>query len=154
MADLRSEIKQTKPFRSLEEEAMLNIQRTAALLEHRFGEVFKAHGITGTQYNVLRILRGAGQNGLCRNEVRDRLVAQVPDVTRLLDRMEEAALVERERSEVDRRLVATRITKQGLKLLDQLDRPVEEAHKEQLGHMSNAQLKTLVELLASARSGK
>src|SRR3954470_2747168 len=150
-SDLRSELKQTKPFRSLEEEAMLNIQRTSALLEHRLGEVFKAYGITGTQYNVLRILRGAGQNGLCRNEVRDRLVAQVPDVTRLLDRMEDAGLVERERSEVDRRLVSTRITKAGLKLLDQLDQPVAEAHKSQLGHMTSAQLKTLVELLSSAR---
>src|SRR4051794_36664523 len=86
--DLRSEIKQTKPFRSLEEEAMLSIQRTAALLEHRMGEVLKAHGITGTQYNVLRILRGAGANGLWRNGVRCRLVAQVTNVTRLLDRME------------------------------------------------------------------
>src|SRR4051812_19238397 len=152
--DLRTELKQTKPFRSLEEEAMLNIQRTSALLEHRIGEVFKAHGITGTQYNVLRILRGAGTNGLCRNEVRDRLVAQVPDVPRLLDRMEDAGLVERERSEVDRRLVATRITKQGLKLLEQLDTPVAEAHSRQLGHMSGAQLKSLVELLSIARSGR
>lgn len=153
MADLRTELKQTKPFRSLEEEAMLSIQRTAALLDHRMGEVLKAHGITGTQYNVLRILRGAGVNGLCRNEVRDRLVAQVPDVTRLLDRMEEASLVERERSEVDRRLVATRITKQGLKLLEQLDQPVADAHKEHLGHLSSTQLKSLVDLLAAARSG-
>jgi DNA-binding MarR family transcriptional regulator len=151
--DLRSEIKQTKPFRSLEEEAMLSIQRTSALLEHRLGEVFKAHGITGTQYNVLRILRGAGPNGLCRNEVRDRLVAQVPDVTRLLDRMEEASLVERERSEVDRRLVATRITKQGLRLLEQLDAPVSDAHRHQLGHLSSAQLKSVIDLLAMARSG-
>jgi DNA-binding MarR family transcriptional regulator len=150
--DLRSEIKQTKPFRSLEEEAMLSIQRTAALLEHRMGEVLKAHGITGTQYNVLRILRGAGANGLCRNEVRDRLVAQVPDVTRLLDRMEDAGLVERERSEVDRRQVATRITKQGLKLLEQLDNPVADAHQDQLGHLTNAQLKALIELLGVARS--
>jgi len=152
MADLRTELKQTKPFRSLEEEAMLNIQRTAALLEHRLGEVLKAHGITGTQYNVLRILRGAGPSGLCRNEVRDRLVAQVPDVTRLLDRMEDAGFVDRERSEVDRRLVATRITKQGLKLLEQLDAPVADAHRDQLGHLTNAQLKALIELLGIART--
>lgn len=151
--DLRAEIKQSKPFRSLEEEAMLSIQRTSALLEHRLGEVFKTHGLTGTQYNVLRILRGAGPNGLCRNEVRDRLVAQVPDVTRLLDRMEDASLVERERSEVDRRLVATRITKQGLRLLEQLEVPVADAHRQQLGHLSGTQLKSIVELLAIARSG-
>src|SRR4051812_8232297 len=152
--DLRAELKQTRPFKSLEEEAMLSIQRTAALLEHRLSEVFKAHDITGTQYNVLRILRGAGPDGLCRHEVRDRLVAQVPDVTRLLDRMEEAELVERERSETDRRMVATRITKQGLRLLEQLDTPVAEAHSRQLGHMSGAQLKSLVELLSIARSGR
>src|SRR3954470_20849738 len=137
-SDLRSELKQTKPFRSLEEEAMLNIQRTSALLEHRLGEVFKAHGITGTQYNVLRILRGAGATGLCRNEVRDRLVAQVPDVTRLLDRLESSGLIERERSTEDRRLVSTRITETGLALLDRLDEPVLEMHHEMLGHLSEA----------------
>ena len=152
-SDLREELKQTKPFRSLEEEAMLSVQRTSALLEHRLGEVFKAHGITGTQYNVLRILRGAGAAGLCRNEVRQRLVAQVPDVTRLLDRMEEAGLVERERSEVDRRLVATRITKQGLRLLQQLDEPVADAHRQQLGHLGASQLRSLIDLLARARTG-
>ncbi len=153
-SDLRAELKQTRPFRSPEEEATLSIQRTSALLEHRLGEVFKAQGITGTQYNVLRILRGAGANGLCRNAVRDRLVAQVPDVTRLLDRMEEAGLVERERSEVDRRLVSTRITRHGLKLLEQLDLPVAEAHRQQLGHLTHVQLRTLIDLLALARSGE
>jgi DNA-binding MarR family transcriptional regulator len=84
--------------------------------------------------------------------VRDRLVAQVPDVTRLLDRMEDAGLVERERSEADRRLVSTRITKRGLKLLEQLDAPVAGAHQQQLGHLSSAQLKSLIELLGIARS--
>src|SRR4051812_12576355 len=151
---LRDEIKQQKPFASPEQEALLNIERTAAVLGHAFAEALKPYGVSPTQYNVLRILRGAGKNGLCRNEVRDRLVAQVPDVTRLLDRMEDAGLVERERSEVDRRLVATRITKQGLRLLEQLDTPVAEAHSRQLGHMSGAQLKSLVELLSIARSGR
>src|SRR3954465_1781303 len=133
--DLRTELKQTKPFRSLEEEAMLSIQRTAALLDHRLGEVFKAHGITGTQYNVLRILRGAGPEGLCRNEVRDRMIAQVPDVTRLLARLGGSGLIERERSSEDRRQVATRITEKGLQLLSELDEPVAGIHKRQLGHM-------------------
>src|SRR5947208_2507840 len=106
-SNLRAEIKQTKPFASLEEEALLSIQRTAAVLDHWIDDALKPYGITPTQYNVLRILRGAGKLGLCRNEVRDRLVAQVPDVTRLLDRLEESSLIERERGTSDRRLVAT-----------------------------------------------
>src|SRR5690242_20838864 len=98
---LQNEIKQTKPFASLEQEAMLNIERTAALLGHQLEQALKAFGVTPTQYNVLRILRGAGEHGLCRHEVRDRLIAQVPDVTRLLDRLEEMKLIERERDSVD-----------------------------------------------------
>jgi DNA-binding MarR family transcriptional regulator len=148
---LRDEIKQTKPFASLHEEAFLNVARTAAVLSHSFAEAMKAHGITATQYNVLRILRGAGNAGLTRNEVRDRLVAQVPDVTRLLDRMAEAGLVERERETVDRRMVTTRITAEGLRLLRALDAPVLELHRSQLGHLSRQQLATLVELLTLAR---
>jgi DNA-binding MarR family transcriptional regulator len=150
--NLRAEIKQTKPFGSLEQEALLSIQRTAAILEHRFADALKPYGITSTQYNVLRILRGAGKMGLCRNEVRDRLVAQVPDVTRLLDRLEESSLIERERSTSDRRLVATRITAKGLELLKSLDAPVLAMHKEQLGHLSAKQLTALTELLALVRA--
>ena len=149
--NLRTEIKQTKPFESLEQEAMLNLQRTTAVLEHGFAESLKPFGITGTQYNVLRILRGAGKMGLCRNEVRDRLVAQVPDVTRLLDRLEDAGLIERERSTSDRRLVATHITTKGLDLLTAMDGPVLAMHKEQLGHLSAKQLSTLTELLMLVR---
>jgi DNA-binding MarR family transcriptional regulator len=151
--ELRDEIKQSRPFDSLEQEAMLSIERTAAVLMHDFADSLKAHDITPTQYNVLRILRGAGAAGLCRNEIRDRLVAQVPDVTRLLDRMEESGLVERERAEADRRLVTTRITKQGLVLLKRLDGPVTEAHKRQLGHLTPAQLQSLIALLTRARDG-
>ena len=148
---LQDEIKQTKPFRSLHEEAALNIARTAAVLNHSFSEAVKAYGITATQYNVLRILRGAGSSGLCRNEVRDRLVAQVPDVTRLLDRMEDAGLIERERDTSDRRLVTTRITPEGLRLLKTLDTPVLELHRAQLGHLSRQQLASLIELLSLVR---
>ncbi|MEP6494063.1 MAG: MarR family transcriptional regulator [bacterium] len=151
-ASLKHEIKQKKPFASLEEEAMLSIRRTSAVLEHRFAEALKPYGITGTQYNVLRILRGAGTEGLCRNEVRDRLVAQVPDVTRLLDRLEESGHIQRERSTSDRRLVSTLITAKGLQLLKALDGPVDAINKEQLGHLSAKQLSTLTELLALARS--
>jgi DNA-binding MarR family transcriptional regulator len=150
--ELRDEIKQVKPFTSLEQEALLSIERTAAVLMHRFAESLKAHDITPTQYNVLRILRGAGEMGLCRNEIRDRLVAQVPDVTRLLDRLEQAGLVARERDAADRRLVTTRITRDGLKLLKRLDAPVTRSHQRDLGHMKRADLRTLIDLLADARS--
>ena len=150
-SDLRTDIKQRRPFDSAEQEAHLNIERTAAVLSHGFADALKEHGITPTQYNVLRILRGAGKDGLCRNEVRDRMVAQVPDVTRLLDRLEDAGLIERERSTEDRRQVGTRITARGLELLGELDEPVAEIHRRQLGHLSQSQLKTLAELLTLAR---
>ncbi|HVX38623.1 MAG TPA: MarR family transcriptional regulator [Gemmatimonadaceae bacterium] len=149
---LRDEIKQQKPFASLEQEAFLSIERTAAVLSHAFADTLKPHDITPTQYNVLRILRGAGRTGLCRNEIRDRLVAQVPDVTRLLDRMEDAGWIERERDTADRRLVSTRITPRGLALLRSLDGAVAR-HEKRLGHLTRAQLKSLIELLALARDG-
>ena len=148
---LRTEIKQTRPFSSPEQEALLSLERTAAALLHGMAETFRPFDITATQYNVLRILRGAGPEGLCRNEISERLVTQVPDVTRLLDRLEDAGLVARERSESDRRMVNTRITRSGLALLEQLDRPIADAHKRQLGHMSRAQLRTLIDLLEIAR---
>ena len=151
-ADLRGEIKQSKPFRSLEEEAMLNLARTEAVLAHAFGDALKPYAITATQYNVLRILRGAGERGLCRHEVRDRLISPVPDVTRLLDRLEEAQLVVRERGTEDRRLVSTKITTAGLQLLEELDAPIEEIHQRQLGHLSEKELRRLIELLTAARS--
>ncbi len=151
---LRDEIRQTKPFVSLEQEAQLSIERTAAVLAHATAEALKPYGITRTQYNVLRILRGAGPAGLCRNEVRDRLVTQVPDVTRLLDRMEETGLIERIRDTNDRRMVNTHITRAGLKVLDELDAPIAEIHQGQLGHMSRRDLQQLIDLLAVARSGK
>lgn len=148
---LRDEIKQSKPFQSLEQEALLSIERTAAVLGHAVADALKQYGVTPTQYNVLRILRGAGKAGLCRNEVRERMIAQVPDVTRLLDRLAELGFIDRERSSGDRRLVTTRITTEGLRLLRQLDQPIADIHKQQLGHMSEQRLHTLIELLSVAR---
>lgn len=148
---LREELKQTKPFVTLEQEAMLSIQRTDAVLGYSIIETLKPYGITPTQYNVLRILRGARPAGLCREDVRSRLIAEVPDVTRLLDRMEHAGLVGRERDTVDRRLVTTRITAKGLRLLEELDEPLTKAHEGQLGHLTKAELRTLISLLAKAR---
>jgi MarR family transcriptional regulator, organic hydroperoxide resistance regulator len=151
--DLKNELKQTKPFRSLGHEAHLAILRTAAELEHSFELAVKPHGITATQYNVLRILRGAGPSGLCRNEVGTRMLRRVPDVTRLLDRLEDMKLISRERGGDDRRYVTTRITAAGLKVLGTLDPIVDELHDAHLGHLGDARLRTLVDLLARVRDG-
>jgi DNA-binding MarR family transcriptional regulator len=149
--DLKDELKQTKDFPSPEVEAYLSIVRTAAVLEHELAEALKPAGITPTQYNVLRILRGAGPEGLCRNEVGARLVRQVPDVTRLLDRLEDAGQIARERSDDDRRYVTTRITRDGLRTLERLDDVVIGVHKRQLGHVGTKQLRTLIGALGVAR---
>jgi DNA-binding MarR family transcriptional regulator len=148
---LREELRQRKPFASLEEEAFLNISRSAAVLRDCFEQVLAPHGISLAQYNVLRILRGAGADGLCRNEVRDRLISRMPDVTRLLDRMEAAALITRARSTEDRRLVTTRLTARGKQLVNSLDAAVAAEHRRRLGRLSSGQLRTLVELLTLAR---
>ena len=151
MAPLKDELKMTKPFKSLEEEAILSVARTAAVMEHAGAEVMKRFDLTITQYNVLRILRGAGENGLCRNEVGERLVTKVPDVTRLLDRMESSGLITRHRGTADRRFVTTRITEQGLKLLEKIDRELPALHTRIIGHMSQKKLKELVDLLEEVR---
>ena len=150
-SQLQAELKQTRPFKSLEEEALLSIERTAAVLEHAFEGALKPHRLTATQYNVLRILRGSEPHGLCRSEIGQRLVRQVPDVTRLLDRLEEAKLIMRQRGGEDRRYVVTRITKSGLHLLDQVQHRIEEIHREQLGHLDEGQLRRLISLLAAVR---
>lgn len=149
---LRDELKMTRPFKSVEEEAILSIARTSAVLEHAGAEALKPFNLTITQYNVLRILRGAGEQGLCRNEVGERLVTRVPDVTRLLDRMETAGLVVRERGGDDRRYVATRITDKGLKLLEKIDRELPAIHAQQLGHISQKRLRELISLLEEVRA--
>jgi DNA-binding MarR family transcriptional regulator len=152
MKTLRDELKMTRPFKSVEEEAILSIARTAALREHAGAEALKPFDLTITQYNVLRILRGAGDAGLCRNEVGERLVTQVPDVTRLLDRMETGGLINRRRNGEDRRFVATYITDKGLKLLEKIDRELPAMHARQLGHLSQKRLRELIDLLEEVRS--
>ena len=147
---IQREIRQTKPFASPEQEGFLALLRTTDLARRRFAEVVEPRGITGQQYNVLRILRGAGADGLCRNEVGERLVRRVPDVTRLLDRMEGQKLVSRQRGS-DRRYVTTKITSRGLALLDRLDEDVRESHDRLLGHLGDRRLRTLIELLGDAR---
>lgn len=135
----------------IHQEAHLALHRTAGLLDDAMLRIFKAHGISSVQYNVLRILRGSGPDGLCRNEVRDRLLTRMPDVTRLLDRMEHAGLIERERSTVDRRQVATRLTAKGRALVDSLDKPVADEQRRLLGQLPAKDLKALVLLLGEVR---
>ena len=149
---LQAEIKQGKPFGSAEEEAYLNVLRSAAVLEHAFAEAAKPFGITATQYNALRILRGAGGEGLCRRELRDRMIRPVPDTTRLLDRMEQSGWVTRCREGQDRRFVTAQITEAGLDLLDRMDQPLAETHRRQLGHLSATELRNLSALLVKARA--
>lgn len=150
-AQLRDEIRQTRPFSGSEQEAFLSLGRTWSLLDHAMAEVLKPHGITPTQFNVLRILRGAGEGGLCRGDIIARMISRVPDATRLLDRLEAAGLVERERGTEDRRFVTTRVTTEGLRLLDELDEPVAQLHRTQFAGLSIDELRTLIQLLGRLR---
>lgn len=148
---LQDEIKQTRPFTGPEQEAYLSLGRTWAVLEHALAETLKPYGITPTQYNVLRILRGAGNDGLCRSEVMERMITRVPDATRLLDRLESTGLIARQRDGQDRRFVTTRITEEGGRLLAELDGPVQALHRRQFAALDEAGLQRLIELLGLAR---
>ncbi|MCC6988815.1 MAG: MarR family transcriptional regulator [Acidobacteria bacterium] len=149
---LHVELQQTRPWDLLEEEAHVSIGRTAALLERAFAQMLKPYGITPTQYNVLRILRGAGAAGLCRNEVGARLVTPVPDVTRLLDRMADLKLIARQRSDEDRRLVRTHLTAKGLDLVNSLDAVLRPSHQTRLAGIPRDRITSLVETLAEIRA--
>jgi DNA-binding MarR family transcriptional regulator len=149
---LREEIKQNKPFNSIEQEALLSIVRTSAQLMDKFEVFLRPYGITGTQYNVLRILRGAEPTGLCRNDLRDRMLTRMPDVTRLLDRMEEAGLVERTRDTEDRRMVTSRITKKATQMLATLDPVVADNEKHFFAGISQEQIQTLIDVLDVVRN--
>jgi len=135
---------------SLEEQTYLELLRTTDRLTRGAAGVLKAEELSSTQYNVLRILRGAPE-GLACGEIGRRLITREPDITRLLDRMEKRDLISRAREIKDRRTVLTRITKTGLDLVDRLDEPVQAIHKQQLGHMSRERLHTLADLLREAR---
>lgn len=149
--NLQTEIKQKKPFPSREEELFLNIVRTADLLQRGGDALFKSVDLSANQYNVLRILRGAGPEGLACGEIAGRMVTRDPDITRLLDRLERRNLVKRSREKDDRRVVTGRITAAGLELLKKLDEPVQQLHRGQLGHMDHKQQEALIRLLEAAR---
>jgi DNA-binding MarR family transcriptional regulator len=134
-----------------EETAFLDLLRTTELLSRLPARVLKTADLSSTQYNVLRILRGAPEGLLC-GEIAGRMITRDPDITRLLDRLEKRGLIVRRRETEDRRAVLARITEDGLDLLARLDEPVLDAHRQQLGHLGRKRLRELSELLAACRS--
>jgi len=140
------------PALPLEDRIFISLHKTADSLGQEVEQLFKPHGLTGTQYNVLRILRGAEPEGLPCRGIGERMISHDPDMTRLLDRMEKRGLLVRQRQTDDRRVIKTRITSAGLALLKSLDQPVRELHKRQFSHLPAARLKTLAELLEEVRA--
>lgn len=149
---LRDEIQQNKPFHSLEEEVSLNLFRTVHLLEDANQALFQRYGVSAVQYNVLRILQGAGEAGLGRNQIRERMISKMPDVSRLLERMEDADLVRRKRSSTDRRCVPTTLTDKGRQILEVLAEPLSDLQHQQFSQLSLGQLHVLVETLTQIRN--
>jgi len=141
---LQAELKQTVPFRSREQEAYLSLLRTADALQSSVESRLKEFGLTGTQYNALRILRGAGVEGATCSQIGERLLTRDPDITRLLDRMEARGLLLRERSSEDRRVVITRISAAGLALVDSMDQPLRKLSKSKLGKFGRESLAELI----------
>jgi DNA-binding MarR family transcriptional regulator len=135
----------------LEQEVSLNLLRTQDHLAQQFQTLFQAHGLTGPQYNVLRILRGHGGAGVPCHEIGGQMVARTPDVTRLVDRLESAGLAGRARTSADRRVVLVRITPAGLELLARLDQPVLDLHRRTLAHLAPEELRELNRLLVKVR---
>lgn len=149
-ATLQREIKKKTPFDLPEQEAVLNVLRTADQLQIRFARLFRRFGLTPQQYNVLRILRGEGRP-LPILEVAARMITVVPGITGLIDRLEAANLVERKRCDEDRRVIYVAIAPEALDILARIDQPLNQLHKEVLGHMPADELSTLSRLLEKAR---
>jgi DNA-binding MarR family transcriptional regulator len=153
MASLKLEIVQERPFSSMEEEALLNVMRTSDFLHHAFHRKTRDWAVTSTQYNVLRILRGAQPRGLTCAASGSRMITAEPDITRLLGRLKGLKLVKQQRDKNDRRVVWTQISEAGLELLKAMDPVIERAPRELLGHMSEAELTELIRLVELARKG-
>src|ERR1700729_1899156 len=145
-SSLATALKQNRPFVSLEQEAYLSILRTASDLSRAVDQFFRPFDITPSQYNVLRILRGAGADGLCRNEISERMVTATPDMSRLLDRMERAGWVTRKRAEDDRRQVSTYIMKSGMELLAKLETPTNDFVMRLFAGAAASDLKTVLKV--------
>ncbi len=148
---IQADIQQTRPFTSLEDEALVALQRTADRLQWRLSEMLKAHGLSPTQYNALRILRGAGEQGRACSEIAERMINRDPDITRLVDRLERRGLAVRSREGHDRRVITTCITPAGLELLQTLDTPVEEFNRKMLSPLGEERLQTFIRLLEVIR---
>jgi DNA-binding MarR family transcriptional regulator len=131
----------------VEDRTFIALLKAADALTQEAEQVLKGKGLTGAQYNVLRILRGAEPGGLACSTIGERMISHDPDITRLLDRMEKRSLITRQRQSVDRRVVKTRITRSGLEILKRLERPIRDLHRHQFQHMATARLRTLAELL-------
>ena len=142
-----AKIRRERPFGPLEEQAFLALVRTADALQWRVTAMFKQHGLSPTQYNVLRILRGTGSEGLPCSEIGKRMINRDPDITRLLGRLEKRGLVTRKRQPDDRRVIRAFVTRTGLEVLRRLDRPVLLLHRQVLGHLGRNRLQTLISLL-------
>jgi DNA-binding MarR family transcriptional regulator len=149
---LAKEIRQTKPFSSREEEAFLNLGRTFEFLQVRVAGLLKQYQLTPVQYNMLRILRGAGAEGVTCTEACERMLSPDPDITRLLDRMEARKLMRRERSRQDRRVVLSWIAPEGEVLLAAIDQPLRDLFKVALGHVGQRRLGELIETLEALRN--
>jgi DNA-binding MarR family transcriptional regulator len=151
MAGLKLEIAQELPFSSLEEEALLNIMRTSDCLHRAFHRKARDWGVTSTQYNVLRILRGAQPHGLMCSAIGSRMITAEPDITRLLSRLKTLKFVRQQRDRHDRRVVWTKISETGLDLLREMDPMIQEAPQELLGHLTRDELAEFIRLLELAR---
>ena len=151
---LQAELKQKTPFTSRQQEAYLALLRTADALQSSMESKLKEFGLTGTQYNALRILRGAGPEGLPCSEIGERMITHDPDITRLLNRLEQRGLVERIRDQHDRRVIYGKITTAGQKLLREMQEPIEKYGKEMLRHVSQPELQKLIDLLELVRFGR
>jgi DNA-binding MarR family transcriptional regulator len=151
MAKLADEIKMVQPFSLLEEEASLSIVRTADMLYQSVADMLKPFDLSSSQYNVLRILRGAKEALAC-GQIAERMVSRDPDITRLLDRMEARALISRARDERDRRVVKTQITEKGLSLLDELQPLIFEYHRQRFAGFSKKELKELIAWMERVRA--
>jgi DNA-binding MarR family transcriptional regulator len=149
---IRTEIVQRRPFHSVKAEVAVSILRTAALIERHFAQVVARTGVTVQQYNVLRILRGAGEEGLPTLVIRDRMIHAAPGITRLLDKLEKAGLARRERTSSDRRQVFCYITPQGLEVLEQLDEEMREADEVAVGSLDETEQRQLLKLLEGVRA--
>src|SRR5712692_3732701 len=150
---LQAELKQKVPFTSREQEAYLSLLRKPDALQAQVEARLKEFGLTGTQYNALRILRGAGPEGLPCREIGERMITRDPDITRLLNRLEDRGFVERTRARHDRRVIYGKITAAGLRLLREMDGPIEKHGREMLRHVGQERLKQLIELLELVRGG-